>query len=267
MKNLVKTAVGMLLMAIVLIAISTAVMRAHAGAPAASSSASVSSETRTVDAGVINIVMNGPIDLVLRQAATPELMVRGESSMLSRVTTRIEGNTLYIGTRGMFVMIRQPLQLEMALPALEKLQMQGSGDASVKGFRGKKIDVSIRGSGDLQFDSDFQDVLASIVGSGDMKMALAVCENVDISVMGSGDVMVKGQTKVLRAKLSGSGNLDAAGLKSNQASISLSGSSDAKITATQEIKGQLSGSGDVRVYGNPAKRQLTKSGSGDIYWQ
>ncbi|GAC1522389.1 MAG: hypothetical protein NVS3B11_22470 [Collimonas sp.] len=268
MKKLIKTGLGMLVLAIVLIALSTAVMRAHAetGAPA-SASASVSSETRTIEAGVVNIVMNGPIDLLLKQAAAPELTVHGETNMLSRVTTRIEGHTLYIGTRGMFVLIRQPLIVEIALPALEKLQMQGSGDAGIKGFRGKKMDISIHGSGDLQFDSDFQEVQASVTGSGDMKMNLTASENVDISMTGSGDAVIKGQARLLNARLTGSGNLDASGLKTSLASIHASGSSNAKVTVTQEIKGQLSGSGDLRIYGNPAKRQLSKSGSGNIYWQ
>ena len=279
MRNIIKTGLCMLLLAIVLIGLSAVVMRAHAAsvslvisASSASSAASVTlsaanSEVRPVDASIVNIVMNGPIDLVLKQAAVPELMVHGEPNMLSRVTTRIEGNTLYIGTRGMFIVIRQPLRIEMALPALEKLQMQGSGDAMIKGFHGRQFETILRGSGNLQFEGDYQQVLANAVGSGDVNLVLPNSDNIELTAMGSGNINLKGQTKLLTAKMSGSGNLDAVALRANLAVLNASGSSDAKITATQEVKVRLSGSGDARIYGNPTKRTVQSSGSGEVNWQ
>ena len=126
MKNIIKTGIGMLILAIVLIAMSAGFMRAHAAGNSV-----VASENRAVDAQVVNLVISGSMDLVLRQASSAAMTIKGEASMLSHVTSKIEGNTLYIGTRGLIITTRQPLIVELNLPNLEKLQMQGSGDANV----------------------------------------------------------------------------------------------------------------------------------------
>lgn len=269
MKNILRTGATLLALSVALTAASVVFMRAHAGtALAAEATASAGSENRPVAANVVNVVMSGPIDLILRQAATPELLIKGDPKLVARVTTRVEGNTLYVGTRGIFISIgsHQPARIELNLPALEKLQLQGSGDGNVKGFRGNKIELSLRGSGDLVFDNDYQQVQAGLNGSGDLSMTLLNSDNVDLSILGSGDAVVKGQAKVFNAKIGGSGDLDATALKAGVVSLNSMGSSDAKIFATQELKLKMMGSGDVRIFGNPAKRNVERMGSGEVRW-
>ncbi|GGC86563.1 head GIN domain-containing protein [Undibacterium terreum] len=252
MKTIIRIGAGMLVLAAVLIAITSTFMTAHAA---------------TIEAGVVHVVLNGPMDLGLRQGNTPDLQIRGEPAMASRVTTRVEGNTLYIGTKGVFMMLRQPLRVELVLPNLEKLQMLGSGDGVISGFRGKSVELAMRGSGNLSFDGDYQQVQVNSTGSGDLKLGLGNSDHVDVSIMGSGEATLKGQAKVLNAKLAGSGGLDASNLKVSQAIVQSMGSADAKIYASQEARVGSFGSGDIRVYGNPGKRNAERRGSGDISWQ
>lgn len=261
MKSIIKTGVVLLILSVVLIALSTLFMRAHAG------NTVVASENRDIDAQVVNLVLSGSTDLVLKQAATAALTIRGDATMLSRVTTRTEGNTLFIGTRGLIITTRQPLIVELQLPNLEKLQMLGSGDASVRGFRGINLLLQSRGSGDLSFEGEYQQVKASSEGSGDMKLVMLNNDKLDIALQGSGDALVKGQTKALNVRLMGSGDIDASNLKAVHASVDSSGSADAKVFSSGEISLKLRGSGDIGVYGNPAKRQVDRSGSGEVHWQ
>ena len=205
MKSILRNGMAMTILAIVLIALSVAFMRANAGV--------VSNENRPVEAQVVNIVMSGSMDLVLQQASTPSMMIKGDASMLSRVTSKVEGNTLFLGTRGLIITTRQPLIVELSLPNLEKLQMHGSGDSSVKGFRGIALNIETRGSGDLRFEGEYQQVKAISAGSGDIKLVMLNNEKLEVSLLGSGDAFVKGQSKILNVKLSGSGDLDAASLK------------------------------------------------------
>ncbi|MFZ6649210.1 head GIN domain-containing protein [Undibacterium sp. TJN25] len=262
MKTLIRIGAGMLILAAVLIAITSTFMSAHAA-----TTGDGVQENRSIQAGVVNIVMNGPIDLTLRQAATPDIQVRGEAAMAARVTTRVEGNTLYIGTKGVFMVLRQPLRVELALPGFEKLQMLGSGDGNVSGFRGNRAEFSMRGSGNLNFDGDYQQVVVNMSGSGDLKLGLASSDTVDVSIMGSGQAWLKGQAKSLTVKLTGSGDLDASALKAGQVVVQSMGSADAKIYASQDARVSTFGSGDIRVYGNPGKRSAEHRGSGDISWQ
>jgi hypothetical protein len=53
-----------------------------------------------VTAQVTQVVLSGPIDLLLQSSTVPSLSVKGDPKLASRVTTRVDGNTLYIATRG-----------------------------------------------------------------------------------------------------------------------------------------------------------------------
>ncbi len=260
MKLIIRTGIAMLILAIVLIAASASFMRAHAAGI-------VASESRPVDAQVTNIVMSGSIDLVLQQASNPSMMIKGDASMLSRVTSKIEGNTLFLGTRGLIITTRQPLIVELNLPNLEKLQMQGSGDSNVKGFRGINLNMETRGSGDLRFEGEYQQIKAISAGSGDIKLVVLNNDKLELALQGSGDGYVKGQTKILNVKLSGSGDLDAASLKAGEVTVDSTGSANSRVFAIKEIKVHATGSGDVTILGNPVKRNVDHAGSAEIHWQ
>lgn len=269
MKKIIRTGIGLLGLAVVLTASTVVFMRAHAGTVAASEGGSAASEVRPVDASIVNIVLNGPINLNMKQASTPEMLVKGNAKLIARVTTRVEGNTLYIGTRGIYISVGKTEQsrVELSLPNLEKMQLLGSGDASVRGFHGNKIDISMQGSGNVMFDGEFQQVFANLLGSGDLNLGLGNSELVELNINGSGDSIVKGQAKMLNAKLTGSGDLNAALLKSAQVNLNSLGSATSKVFASQEVKVKLLGSGDVHVLGNPAKRNVERLGSGDVRWE
>lgn len=261
MKTIIRTGLGMLILAIVLIALSASFMRAHAG------NVIVASENRAIEAGVTQVVLSGPLELDLKQAGTAAMLIKGEASMLPRVTSRIEGNTLYLGTRGIIITIRQPLIVELSLPALEKLQLQGSGNGVIRGFRGNRLELQTRGSGNLNADAEYQSILANSSGSGNLKLNFANSDKLELSLSGSGNALLSGQTKSLQAKLAGSGDLDASALKASQVNLHSYGSGDTKVFAGQEIQLQLNGSGDAIILGAPAKRNVERHGSGDILWQ
>ena len=269
MKNIIRTGIGMLGLAVVLTASTVIFMRAHASPIVAIASGSAASEVRPVTANIVNIVLSGPIDLQLKQSATPELLVKGDAKLVSRITTRLEGNTLHIGTRGIYISVGKTEQskVELSLPNLEKLQSAGSGDAIVKGFRGNKVEIAIQGSGNVSFDGEYAQVFANSHGSGDFKLGLASSELVDLTSYGSGDSIIKGQVKQLNVKLTGSGDLNASALKSNQVLLNSMGSSNSKIFASEEVKLKLMGSGDVQVFGKPVKRNVERMGSGEVRWE
>ncbi|MBR7793977.1 DUF2807 domain-containing protein [Undibacterium sp. FT147W] len=273
MKYILRTGAGMLVLAIILTAVSAFIMQAHATTLTEAADGNFfsgdSNDTRPVTAQVTQVVFSGPIDLLLHSSAVPSLSVRGDPKLTSRVTTRVDGNTLYIATRGIFITLgkSEPIKVELNLPVLEKLQLSGSGDVDVKGFKGKRLEFSMRGSGDLIVDGDFTQILGAMSGSGNLNLSLANSEQVTLSMQGSGDAMLKGQSTALSAKLSGSGDLHAEALKVKQAVIESRGSADSKIFATEEVNARLMGSGDLLVQGNPPRRNAERLGSGDIIWR
>ncbi len=65
----------------------------------------------------------------------------------------------------------------------------GSGDVTVNGGRSRAVDVSVMGSGDVDFGGEADSVEVSVAGSGDVRIAKA---NGPVSkhVAGSGDVII-----------------------------------------------------------------------------
>lgn len=65
----------------------------------------------------------------------------------------------------------------------------GSGDVTIAGGRARSVEVSIMGSGDVDFGGEAGDVEVSVAGSGDVRIA-KVTGRVHKSVAGSGDVII-----------------------------------------------------------------------------
>lgn len=265
MKIIIKMGMGMLALAMVLIAITAGFIRAHA--VTAKAEVVVASENRAVEANIVNVVVSGPIDLNLKQSSAATMVVKGASSMISRVTSRTEGNTLFLGTRGIIVTISQPLIVELSLPALAKLQLQGSGDSLVRGFRGDNLELQSRGSGNLDLGAQYQRVQVVATGSGDLTLNFPNVDRFELGLQGSGNTLMKGQTRVFNAKLTGSGDLDAGAFNAAQLTLHSLGSGDIKAFAKEEVKLDLKGSGDAIIFGSPTRKNIEHSGSGNLRWQ
>jgi hypothetical protein len=264
-RTLLKIAVGMALLAVVLTGAAYTLLSRYASVgrvPA--EQREIISETRTLGAGARAVHLNGPIELTMRQGAVPSLVVRGERRLLGNVETVLEGDTLRIGPRGILLHYRQPLQVTLVLPALERLHVNGSGDAEVNGFTGERVDVRLNGSGNVKFNGRFKEVIAGLGGSGDMEMNGGAADSVAVSLVGSGTLTVVGSCQRFNAEQTGSGDLDAEHLQAETAMMELNGSGAAAVQATRRVEIRLHGSGSVNVHGQPAERIVHKTGSGDV---
>lgn len=264
MRGLLKVGFSLLLLAFVLIGLSYTVLRAN-GVAAASEDRQVASENRELPAGVDAVDLEGPIDLTLRYGSAPSLKVRGEARLLDNVDVRKEGDVLHIGIRGMVLGHRRPLEVELVLPSLEGVTVDGSGDSTVNGFSGERIKVRMEGSGSLHFNGRFREVDAGMSGSGELDLnGGSGIERFDAVLSGSGHLTIVGSTRELQANASGSGELDARHLRADKVQVSQTGSGQSTVRASQTVTASISGSGDIEVIGNPAERSVSRSGSGAV---
>jgi hypothetical protein len=264
MRALLKVGSSLLLLAFVLIGLSYAMLRAN-GVAAASEGRQVASESREVPSGVSVVELDGPIDLTLRYGATPSLKVRGESRLLDNVDVSHDGEVLHIGIRGMVLRHRRPLEVELVLPRLERVKVDGSGDSTVNGFSGERIEVHVEGSGSLRFNGRFRDVDAALSGNGELDLnAGAGVEHFEALLTGSGKMTIVGSTRELQANASGSGELDARHLRADTVQVSQTGSGQSTVHAREKVSASISGSGDIEVVGNPAERSVSRTGSGAV---
>jgi hypothetical protein len=268
MRSLLKVGLGLLLLAFVLIGLFYSMLRAQGTTRQSNPEGRmVASETRSVAANITTIHLGGPIDMTLRQGAVPSLTVRGEQRLLGNVETVSEGSNLHIETKGMLLHHKQPLQVVLVLPALDSLRVQGSGDSTVNGFSGDKLELQLHGSGNVKFNGRYREVEAGLQGSGDLELNGGNSEKVDVNVVGSGSMTVVGAARQFKVAQMGSGDLDAEHLSADQVTIDLMGSGSAIIQARKSASVNLRGSGDIRVHGNPDERKITRNGSGEVSFE
>jgi len=267
-RSLVKVAISMLLLAVVLTGVSYGALRANGIAnPTSAAGRAPRTEIREIGAGITMVELVGPIDLTLKQGDVPSLKVRGEQRLLGNIDTTQDGNTLRIGTKGMLFHHRRPIQVELILPSLQELVVNGSGESTVNGFNGEKLALQLQGSGNLTFNGRYREVDAGVHGSGDLNLNTGTSEKVALEMVGSGAITSSGSCKELSAELTGSGDLDAQHMASDAVTVKLDGSGTTNVFARQSADVTVRGSGDIRVYGNPGDRNVSRSGSGSVTWE
>jgi hypothetical protein len=266
MRALLKVGFGLLVLALLLIGGAYSVLRAQGvgGGTASPGSRLLATEKRALGASIATVDLSGPIDLTLRQGTMASLEVRGEQRLLANVDTTVEGGRLHIGPRGILLRHRQPIEVTLVLPALEHLNIAGSGQSTVSGFSGERIDLNVDGTAGLRFNGRYREIDAGLRGSGDVDLTGGNCERVSADVKGTGRMTLVGATRELRAAMTGSGELDARHLHAEDASLTHKGSGSSAVYASKHVHVELTGSGDVTVYGNPDQREISRNGSGSI---
>jgi len=265
MRTLMKVGFALLLLAFVLIGSAYAVLRTHGEKSQPNQHGRmIETVTREVGKGVTAVELAGPIDLTLRYGPAPSLVIKGEQRLLGNIETTRDGNTLHIGTRGLVLSRHRPLEAELVLPALTSLSIDGSGDTSVDGFSGERVKVQLDGSGSVTFNGRYRHVETQLHGSGDMQLDFGNSNRVGAEVVGSGHMTLAGTCTELEAKITGSGSLEAHHLRADMVNVRQLGSGNSSVSARKAVSVSISGSGDVDVYGSPAQRSVSRTGSGDV---
>jgi hypothetical protein len=265
MRALIKTGFALLVLAVLLIGASYSVLRAQ-GTSGTSSPGSrlLATEKRTLGASISEVEVSGPINLVLRQGTSASLEVRGEQRLLANVDTTVDGGTLHIGPRGILLRHRQPIEVTLVLPTLEHLNLSGSGQHTVSGFSGERIEVDVKGSADLRFNGRYREIDASLQGTGEVELTGGSAERVNAELKGSGRLTLVGGARELHAEVAGSGELDARHLRAEKVNLTHEGSGSSDVYALKQVQAEMTGSGNVTVHGNPDRREVSRNGSGSI---
>jgi hypothetical protein len=166
---------------------------------------------------------DGSVDLDISVGPEQSVAVVADDNIAPRVETQVRDGELFVSERGSYWGLHS-LKVKIVVPQLDALNLEGSGDAEVKGVTGSSIDLSTHGSGD-------------ITASGRV-------DKVSLSGYGSGDAYLE--------------KLDA-----DDAVVKLRGSGDAHVNASRTLDVEIFGSGDVHYRGSPRVNSTVK-GSGDV---
>jgi gas vesicle protein len=225
-------------------------------------------ETRTVDARVVRVKLDGMVELRVRQGDTPTLVLKGDPQWIEKTTTLQSGDTLNIGTEGRVRGSRLfPVHAELTLPALREVTSESLGTTEVTGFSGNELELTLDGAGSMRVWCNYKTVTANLGGIGSMQLGGLNAELVDLHLSGAGFVILRGSGKALKADLGGLGSLDAQQFAAETVNLDLSGLGNATVTAHQNANLSLSGMGSVTVYGKPPNRKSIVDGLGKVSWK
>jgi len=230
-------------------------------------------------AALTGLNVGGAMVVEVRVGAAPSLVVEGDSNLVRLVQTETRGSTLHIGTDAR-MRSTMPLKVIYTTPRLTELRAGGSGQVTVRDLRGDALEVRQGGSGVTRLYGDVADLEASVAGSGRIEanelragsahMGVSGSGRLSVgevrgdyaraSVSGSGRVEAAGAVQRVNVSVSGSGNVDLVNLTSERGELSSSGSGGISATVRQSVVAQTSGSGPIRVYGQPAQRTISGRG-------
>lgn len=172
----------------------------------------------------VNLI--GSIDVDITISDTPLIQVTADDNLVDLIEVSFFGDSVDIGFKeNASFNTNKPMLVKISCPILSRIALSGSGDVTASNLNQENFEASIAGSGDITLNGSAKNIAFSINGSGDIDATHLKAENLEVTIAGSGDV-------------------------------------DATATVSAHVR--VSGSGDVKVYGNPPKQSSKCNGSGKI---
>lgn len=205
----------------------------------------VVTETKTTgDYDAIKVA--GSFDVNLVAGKEGKIILKGEENLLSVIKVEVEDNTLKIYVDKTFN-IQSTSKIEITVPfeKISAVSLSGSGNLKTKDqIKSETFAAKLAGSGNVNLNVDSNDF--------------------ELSLSGSGDAILKGSADKFTSKLAGSGNVNASDLKSKTVDANVSGSGNSIVNCEGSLTARVAGSGNIKYFGNPEKRDVKVSGSGNI---
>lgn len=185
-----------------------------AGEAAASDQSSETFELQDFSA----IEIGGAYELDVTVGGDYSVTLTGEEDELARAEVSVRNGALVLGSKKKFKREKgrnhDGLRATVTMPALDRLSVAGVVDADISGVDAGAFEVNLSGVGEVD---------------------------------------IAGRCKRLDARVSGVGELDAKSLECAEADVALSGMGEAAVYARDAVKAEVSGMGEINIYGSPKK--------------
>lgn len=135
------------------------------------------------------------------------------------------------------------IEIIVYAPVLCQLENSGVANVEIDGLKTSELEIENSGVGTVR------------VSGLDAK-------ELEVECSGVGNVELKGRADVANYECSGVGNIKAADLKAKRVHAEVSGVGNVYCYASESIKGGVSGVGSLKYGGNPARKDLHRTGIG-----
>ncbi len=163
------------------------------------------------------IEISGAYNLNVKVGSDYGVTISGHEEEMARAELNVRNGALVLGSKRRIHREKDHdghdgLTATVTMPALDRLSVSGVVDAEISG-----VDA-----GALQ-----------------------------VNLSGVGEVNIAGRCKRLHARVSGVGELNAKALECAEADVALSGMGEASVFARELAKAEVSGMGEINIYGSP----------------
>jgi len=180
----------------------------------------VASETRDATA-FTRVEVSSGIGVTVSIGPTQPLQVRGQENILPIITTKVEGDTLRIGSSRGFS-TSETVEVVIVTPTLNGISMSGGSQGHVEGLEEDSLNVELSG------------------GAG---------------------LTATGTTSIVALTMSGGSRATLDGLSAGTVTVDLSGGATATVQASDQVIGTASGGARISVLGDAQLNVETTGGS------
>ncbi|MCB0792239.1 MAG: DUF2807 domain-containing protein [Flavobacteriales bacterium] len=154
-----------------------------------------------------NVLIQGPVKANIHYGATQEVTVRTDVVAINALWTTVSNNTLLLDVDGGNTYQHITFEVDIQLPALDRLTHEGASNATVSGFENTDaLEVVHHGAGNITLDGSTADLHITHDGVGKVRAFDMIADTCHVDHSGVGNIEVTVLDR-LEAHLSGVGNL------------------------------------------------------------
>lgn len=158
-------------------------------------------------------------------------VVTGDSNVVDLIVVEVRNRVLVIDVDDS-VQPTLPLMVEVTFSDLNSVELSGTGEVSVEGWRTSQAELILSGAGDV--------------------VAEVVAEQLTVAYPGAGSVTVSGEVGTQLLTKEGLGPYNAGELRSDVAELSARGIGEIEVWVEAQLTYDVTGTGAVRYWGDPA---------------
>ncbi len=150
--------------------------------------------------------LEGDNNVVVRVGARRSVVVHADRNLLGRVTTRVRSGGLVIGTTPGSFSTSNPMFVEVRLPSLDGVTLQGNGNIAVSGIHSRRLAVALPGRGNIVASGTATRLSVTLGGEGTVRLHQLAARDATAVLGGSGSIMLTASHS-LAATISGTGTV------------------------------------------------------------
>lgn len=192
------------------------------------------------------VSVRGGIDVIVSPGPVPSFKIEADRNLLDYIDVRNKGGIVEVHTRrGFNLRPVSGMKVYATAPSFSSIEVAGSGDITSRSKirSDNKLDIEIKGSGNIKLDVD--------------------APSIDANISGSGSIALNGRTQNFDADIKGSGDVRSFNLLSENTNVDIAGSGNAEVFASKQLNVEIKGAGDVRYKGTASVNQKIM-GSGSV---